>query len=103
MARTITAQLFVNDDADPPVVHVTVTLDSATVASRDLTPAEAVAAIGVVALDAPEALAAVNEIVTRLGTNVQQGAAAQAARAQALQDWRDAIATHVPPSPPAPA
>lgn len=22
MARTITAQLFVNDDADPPVAHV---------------------------------------------------------------------------------
>jgi siderophore synthetase component len=99
MAHTITATLYLDQDAVPlPVVRVTVHLDSATLASRVLTPLEAVQAIGVVAPDAPAAIDALQELITRLATDVAAQAAIQAERVAALQAWQDAIAL-VPPTP----
>lgn len=103
MAHTITATLLLDQDSVPlPTVRVTVHLDSATLASRILTPFEAVQAIGVVAPDAPAAIDALQELIARLATDVIAEAAKQAERVAALQAWQAAIAL-VPPDPePAP-
>lgn len=90
MPTTITASITLPDDA-PPTLHVQV--DTETLAARDLTPAEVVAALGILAPETAAAWDPTTRILERLQAAVDEGKKAQAARTKALKSWRDALAT----------
>lgn len=90
MSTTITATLIF-DNSDPPRATINVQINGDTVANRELTPAEAVAAIAVLAPETQEVWAPAQAVLTALHSAVDQGAAAQVVRERALQDWQAAL------------
>jgi hypothetical protein len=99
MSVTVTATLIF-DGSDPPTVTSVVDVDGIAAARRELAPSEVIAALGVVAPDAPNVWQVALDLVQALGANVQQQTAAQVARQEALAAWQAAIAAL--PSAPTP-
>lgn len=90
MPTTITTTLILNDD-DPPAATITVQLDGVTLASRAVTPVEAVAALAVLAPEAGGVWAPAQALVDRLAGDVDRATKAQTIRKSVLSEWRTAL------------
>jgi len=95
---TIVATLILDNDADPPASRLNVQIDGLAVAARDISPAELVGALAVIAPEAEGVWAPAQALVARLESAVKTGASAQTARRKSLTEWQEALAA-VPPPP----
>ncbi|MEJ7824922.1 MAG: hypothetical protein WKF48_05810 [Solirubrobacteraceae bacterium] len=98
MSTTIQVTLTLDEVYDPPTASMLVQLNGQQVASRELTPAEAVAALGVLAPETTDLWPPVQAVVERLNDKVKTATSAQTARRKSLKEWQEALAA-LPPAP----